>query len=65
MQRCTLYNVRRNYYVETIVNSCITMYDFNFYVHGSVRRESISVTVQQHATAYSLLYLCKLLASGR
>jgi hypothetical protein len=33
-----------------------------FNVHGSVRRrESMSVTVQQGATMYSLLYFCKLL----
>jgi hypothetical protein len=35
--------------------------EFNCYVHGSVRRESISITVQQDATIYSLLYFCKVL----
>jgi hypothetical protein len=33
--------------------------DFN--VHGSVSRESMSIILQQDATVYSLLYLCKLL----
>jgi len=32
-----------------------------FYVHGSVHRESMSIIVQRDATLYSLLYLCKLL----
>ena len=34
---------------------------YAFYAHGSVHRESMSITVQQDATIYSLLYLCKLL----
>jgi len=34
----------------------------DFYVHGSVLRESMSIIVQQDATLYSLLYFCKLLA---
>jgi hypothetical protein len=33
---------------------------FFFYVHGSVHRESMWITVQQDATIYSLLYFCKL-----
>jgi len=32
-----------------------------FNVHGSVHRKSMSIIVQQDATMYSLLYLCKLL----
>jgi len=32
-----------------------------FNVHGSVYRESMSIIVQQDATMYSLLFLCKLL----
>ena len=32
-----------------------------FYVHGSMRHESMSIIVQQDATMYSLLYFCKLL----
>jgi hypothetical protein len=32
-----------------------------FNVHGFVRRESMSIIVQQEATMYSLLYFCKLL----
>jgi hypothetical protein len=32
-----------------------------FYLHGSVRRESMSIIVQQDSTIYSLLYFCKLL----
>ena len=32
-----------------------------FYVHGSVRRESMSIIVQQDATIYSLLYFRKLI----
>jgi len=32
-----------------------------FYVHVSVLRESMSITVQQDATIYSSLYFCKLL----
>jgi hypothetical protein len=32
-----------------------------FNVHGSVHRESMSITVQQDATVYSLLCFCKLL----
>ena len=39
----------------------LTNVNFCFNVHGSVHRESISVTVQQDATMYSLLYFCKLL----
>jgi len=34
---------------------------FFSYVHGSVHCESVSITVQQDATMYSLLYFCKLL----
>ena len=30
-----------------------------FYVHGSVHHESMSIIVQQDATIYSLLYFCK------
>ena len=29
-----------------------------FYVHGSVHRDSLSIIVQQDATIYSLLYIC-------
>ena len=36
-----------------------------FYVHGSVRRESISIIVQQVANIYSLLYFCNLLCMFR
>ena len=33
-----------------------------FYIHGTVRRNSVSMNAQQDATIYSLLYLyCKLL----
>jgi len=32
-----------------------------FYVHGSVHRESMSITVRQDETIYSLLYFRKLL----
>jgi len=42
---------------------CVSSFIFYvFYVHGSMHRESMSITVQQDATIYSLLYLCKLLA---
>jgi len=34
---------------------------FFCYVHGSVHRESVSISVQQDATTYSLLYFCRLL----
>jgi hypothetical protein len=30
-----------------------------FYIHGSVHRESNLITVQQDATVFSLLYLCR------
>ena len=30
-----------------------------FYIHGSVHRESNLITVQQDATAFSLLYFCR------
>ena len=29
---------------------------YRFYIHGSVHRESMSITVQRDATIYSLLY---------
>ena len=37
--------------------NCITTYDLlkDFYVHGSVHRESVSIIVQQDATIYTLL----------
>jgi len=34
------------------------MHSAFFYVHGSVHCESMSITVQQDATIYSLLYFC-------
>jgi len=40
------------------------VYKYNyvfFYVHGSVHRESMSITVQQDATIYTLFSFCKLL----
>jgi hypothetical protein len=41
----------------------VTIYSLrSFYVHGSVHRESVSITVLQDATIYSLIYFCKLLA---
>jgi hypothetical protein len=39
--------------------------DLDFYVHGSVNLESMSIIVQQDATIYSLLYFCKLLYTFR
>jgi len=41
--------------------STVIWSDMFFYVHGSVHRESMSITVQQDETIYSLLYFCKLL----
>jgi len=42
-----------------VQNAQETVEKFN--VYGSVRRESMSITVQQDATIYSLLYFCELL----
>jgi len=40
---------------------CLRPLSLEYYVHGSVRRESMSIIVQQDATMYILLYFCKLL----
>jgi hypothetical protein len=44
-----------------IVPTFIIYIIFEFHVHGSVHRKSLSIFVQQDATVHSLLYLCKLL----
>jgi hypothetical protein len=49
-------------FIETFrVKSVCWNSGYNYYVHGSVHHESMSIIVQQDATIYSLLYFCKLL----
>jgi len=53
----------RHHFVFVLVMLAMLQYgrkEFLFYVRGSVHRESMSIIVQQDATAYSLLYFCKL-----
>ena len=47
--------------VTTDMTSLSKYLSVEFNVHRSLRRESMSIIVQQDATMYSLLYFCKLL----
>jgi hypothetical protein len=51
-----------NIFDNTLIQICSQwVMIFFFYVYGSMHRESMSITVQQDATMYSLLHFCKLL----
>ena len=48
-------------YFQILVKNRQIIRETDFNAHVSVHRKSVSITVQQDATMYSLLYFCKLL----